>query len=345
MAAPNSPRVILGLMTHGPASIPDARVTSIDEFQRQLDAFQNEFGGTEIDTARIYLGGEQESFTAQAGWKERGVQIATKSYPLAPGGHTAANLRKDLETSLAKLGTDCVDIFYLHSADRSVPYAETLEAANALYTEGKFRKLGLSNFSAYEIAEIVMLCDARGWVKPTIYQGIYNALTRNLETEVIPACRRFGLDLVVFNALAGGLLTGRFLGSATSDEVGQGRYDTKTFLGPIYRSMYFKDSTFEAVKMINAVAEKHSLSMTEVAFRWCVHHSALKTALQGGNDGILIGISKIEQIGGNMKDIRKGPLPEDVVEVLEKAWLMVKGTSPNPWHTPLVYTYEGYSKP
>lgn len=127
---------------------------------------------------------KQEAFTAQAGWKDRGFKIATKSYPSVPGAHSAANLRKDLETSLAELGTDCVDIFYLHSADRTTPFTETLKAANKLYKEGKFKQLGVSNFSAYEVAEVVMLCQARGWVKPTIYQGVYNAISKRLLSHI-----------------------------------------------------------------------------------------------------------------------------------------------------------------
>lgn len=173
----NSPRVILGLMTYGPPSVSDARVTSVDEFRRHLDAFQS-LGGTEIDTARIYMGGEQEKFTAEAGWRERGLSIATKSYPLPPGGPGSDNVRKDLETSLVDLGTDSVDIFYLHHADRSTPFQETLGEADKLYKEGKFKVLGLSNFAALEIAEVMLLCHHHGWVRPKIYQGVYNALSK-----------------------------------------------------------------------------------------------------------------------------------------------------------------------
>lgn len=173
------PRVILGLMTYGPPEASaDNRVTTIEEFKQHLDAFQSH-GYNELDTARIYSVYKQEAFTAQAGWKERGFKIATKSMPLVKGDHSAANLRKDLETSLSELGTDCVDIFYLHSADRTTPFTETLEAANELYKEGKFKQLGVSNFTAYEVAEIVMLCQHRGWVKPTIYQGVYNAISKD----------------------------------------------------------------------------------------------------------------------------------------------------------------------
>ena len=83
-----------------------------------------------------------------------------------------------METSLKELGTDCVDIFYLHAADRSVPFTETLEALNQLHKEGKFVRLGLSNFTAFEVAEMVITCKERGWVRPTIYQGMYNAISK-----------------------------------------------------------------------------------------------------------------------------------------------------------------------
>ncbi|KAL7800057.1 NADP-dependent oxidoreductase domain-containing protein [Trichoderma ceciliae] len=339
MASPK-PRAILGLMTYGPETSLDNRVTTIEEFQRHLDALQKH-GYNELDTARIYSNGDQEAFTTKAGYKERGFQLATKSYPLTPGTHTAANLRNDLETSLAALDITSVDIFYLHSADRSVPFTETLEAANTLYKEGKFKKLGISNYSAYEVAEIVMLCQSRGWVQPTIYQGLYNAITRNLETEVIPACRRFGLEVVVYTPLGGGLLTGRY--KSLDDGEQAGRFSTDTFLGPIFRAMYFNDSLFKALDVLRLAAESHNLTMSEVALRWIVHHSVLKFAKDGGNDGVIFGVSKIEQLDQNILDLQKGPLPEEVVKAIDGAWIIAKGTSPNPWHTPLVYTYEGHS--
>lgn len=170
------PRVILGLMTFGPEESKGARITSLDEYKKCLDYFQQQ-GFNEVDTARTYVGEEQESFTAQAGWKERGLSLATKWYPGYAGGHKPNVLREKLETSLKELNTNQVDIFYLHAPDRSVPFAETLEAVNELHKEGKFVRLGLSNYTAFEVAEIVTTCNERGWVRPTIYQGMYNAIS------------------------------------------------------------------------------------------------------------------------------------------------------------------------
>lgn len=170
------PRVILGAMTFGPDVSAGARVTSLDEYNKCLDYFQAQ-GYNELDTARIYVGGKQEAFTSEAHWKERGLAVATKWYPLQPGQHKPEVIKEQLNTSLKELKTDCVDIFYLHAPDRSVPFEETLEALNELHKEGKFVELGLSNFTAFEVAEVVITCRERGWVRPTIYQGMYNAIS------------------------------------------------------------------------------------------------------------------------------------------------------------------------
>lgn len=172
------PRVILGLMTFGPDESTGARITSLDEYNKCLDYFQQQ-GYNEIDTARVYVGGKQEAFTAQAKWKERGLTLATKWYPIYPGAHKPEVVREKLEESLRELGTEQVDIFYLHAADRSVPFAETLEVVNQMHKEGKFVQLGLSNYTAFEVAEIVTMCNERGWVRPTIYQAMYNAISKD----------------------------------------------------------------------------------------------------------------------------------------------------------------------
>jgi aflatoxin B1 aldehyde reductase len=101
----------------------------------------------------------------------------TQVYPYEPGMHEPSSLRASVETSLAELRTDSVDIFYLHAADRSVPFEKTLETINELYEEGKFKQFGLSNYTSFEVAEIVMTCRERRWVRPTIYQAMYNAIS------------------------------------------------------------------------------------------------------------------------------------------------------------------------
>jgi aflatoxin B1 aldehyde reductase len=151
-------------------------MTSLDEFKKHLDYFQSK-GYNEVDTARTYVGGAQEAWTRDAKWKDRGLTLATKVYPTEPGTHKPDKLKELFTTSLKELEADAVDIFYLHAPDHSTPFEETLGAINELHKQGKFVQLGLSNFAAWEVAEVYNICKERGWVKPTIYQAMYNAIS------------------------------------------------------------------------------------------------------------------------------------------------------------------------
>ncbi|KAI0972160.1 aflatoxin B1 aldehyde reductase member 3 [Xylaria arbuscula] len=337
---PTSPRdrIILGLMTFGPDADAGARITDVNEFRRVLDRFQ-ERGYNEVDTARVYTARKQEAFTREAGWKDRGLTLATKfQYPGADGDNAPAKIAESLETSLSELGTDCVDIIYLHAADRATPFAETLEAVDKLHKAGKFVRLGLSNFTAAEVAEVVLIAKYNGWVRPTIYQGMYNAITRGLEPELIPTCRRYGLEIVVYNPIAGGLFSGKI--KSADIEIEEGRFSLKNPAGANYRQRYFKESTFRALQTIERALEKHpGLTLIETALRWTVHHSQLRIT-NGGGDGILIGISSYEQLDSNLDNLEKGPLPDDVVKALDEAWLITKADAPNYWHKDLVYKYD-----
>lgn len=126
-----------------------------------------------------------------------------------------------------------------------------------------------------------------------------------------------------------------FSGKYKSKDIPQeGRYsDAVGSMGEMYRKRYFKDSTFEALKIVEPVAEKHGLTLVETAVRWVVNHSALN--IKDGNDGIIIGVSSLSQLDQNMKDCEKGPLPQEVVDALDKAWLVTKVDTPNYWHLDL----------
>lgn len=185
-----------------------------------------------------------------------------------------------------------------------------------------------------------MHCKYNNWVRPTIYQGMYNAITRSVESEVIPVCRRYGIDVVVYNPIAGGLFSGKYK-SKDEDLQDGGRFSASvnTKLAENYRKRYFKDATFEALKIIQPVVEKNGLTMLETAFRWLTNHSALNIK-DGGNDGIIIGISSEQQLKQNLENLEKGPLPEEVVQALDEAWLVCKPTTTNYWHLDLEYTYD-----
>ncbi|KKA29334.1 hypothetical protein TD95_001929 [Thielaviopsis punctulata] len=326
------PRVILGLMTFGPSEESGARVTKLEDFNACLDTFQAR-GYNEVDTARVYVGRQQEAFTREAKWKERGLTLATKiEYPAKYGTNTAANVAESADISLKELGGEQVDFL----KDRGVPFAQTLEAIDKLHKAGKFVRFGISNFTAYEVAEIVMTCKYNNWVRPTVYQAMYNMITRNAEIELFRALRRYGIDIVVYNPIAGGLFSGKIKSADMVPE--SGRFSDTANSGAQYRKRYFRDSTFAALQLIETAAEKHGLSVIEVALRWVVHHSALKVL--DGNDGVIIGVSRKEQIEENLTHLEKGPLPADVVEAAEKAWATVKAEATPYWHGEVEYQYD-----
>jgi aflatoxin B1 aldehyde reductase len=174
-------------MTFGPDESTGARITSLDEYKKHLDHFQSQ-GYNEIDTARVYVGGKQEAWTADAGYKERGLTIASKWYPSEPGAHKAQKVKEIVNKSLEELRTDKIDIYYLHAgmpeftfgvlirdhiltqrlcaiADRTTPFHETLKAINDLHKEGKFDTFAISNFTAAEVAEVCTICQYEGWVR------------------------------------------------------------------------------------------------------------------------------------------------------------------------------------
>ncbi|KFY53141.1 hypothetical protein V496_07871 [Pseudogymnoascus sp. VKM F-4515 (FW-2607)] len=331
------PHAVLGLLTFGPDPTGGARITSLPEFTKVLDVYQSR-GYHEVDTARSYGNGTQEAFTRSAGWKERGLTLATKSLPEGPGGHSAANLPEKVETSLRELGTDCVDIFYLHTADRSVPFAETLEAVDKLHKAGKFVRFGISNFAAFEVAEIVVTCEQHGWVRPTIYQGMYNALTRSAEAELFPALRRYGIAFYAYNPLAAGIFSGKYTSEADQPEEGRfSNVDSKR--GERYRERYFRHGVFEALKIVRSVTEGEGLTLVEVALRWLVHHSGLKI-VDGGQDAVILGVSSLAQLEQNLDAMEAGPLPEAVIKVLDEAWKNVGPESTDYWIGKLEYGYD-----
>ena len=96
-------------------------------------------------------------------------------------------------------------------------------------------------------------------------------------------------------------------------------------------SRYLNNGNLQALRIAEKATQKHNLTLLETALRWVMHHSALNTRPKGGNDGFVIGVSNFGQLEGNLKDLEKGPLSEDVVEALEQAWLVAKATAPSYW--------------
>ncbi|TVY85346.1 Aflatoxin B1 aldehyde reductase member [Lachnellula suecica] len=334
--------VVFGAMTFGEEGTEQARVHDKADCAAILDIFQAH-GHNEVDTARFYGEGTSESFLGDLNWQKRGIVMDTKYYPTvgramsksnAPEGgwsHSPEHLRKNLMDSLKALKADKIDMWYLHGPDRSTPYEVTLKAVNDLYKEGHFKRFAISNYMAWEVAQICEICKRNGYIMPSVYQGVYNALHRSVEPELFPCLRNYGMAFYNYNPLAGGYLTSRYMRDTQDKSLEDGsRFDPSRWQGKMYRKRYWNDEYFDALDILRPVAKKHGLTEAECALRWMTHHS-LMTKKNG--DGIIIGASSTKHMEENMKFLDDpNPLPEDVVQALNDGWAKVKAISGQYWH-------------
>ena len=305
--------MVLGTMTFGESVFePD-----VQEFIRTfLDA-----GYEELDTAYVYNEGQCEILLGKAlkTLKQDNIKISTKVNPRISGRLDAEAAYKQLNESLERLCIKQADTLYLHFPDPNTPVKSVLEACAELYGQGKFKELGLSNFPAWLVADVYHQCEKNGWVKPTVYQGIYNPLTRKAETELDAALNYFGLRFYAYNPMAGGLLTGRY--GRYEDAPTDGRFTHR----PNYQNRYWKKSYFDAVDRIKAACEKANISIVVATYRWLAYHSMLKDER---GDAIIIGASKLGHLKQNIEAVQEGPLPEEVVNAFSAAWDVCKSDSP-----------------
>lgn len=304
--------LILGTMTFGESV-----------FRPQVGEFVNAFldaGYDELDTAYVYNEGNCERFLGEIlpGLK-RPFKIATKVNPRISGKLDADAAYKQVDESLERMKLESADIVFLHFPDPATPVESVLSAMADLHDQGKYKELGLSNFPAWMAADVWHICDKHGWVKPTVYEGVYNPLTRRAEAELDDCLNAYGLRFYAYNPMCGGLLTGRY--GKFEDAPTDGRFTHR----PNYQGRYWKKSFFDGVDIIKTAAEKHGISSIEATYRWLTYHSMLN-AKRG--DAILIGASKLNHLIGNMETVKAGPLPGDVVVAFEEAWKITKGDSP-----------------
>ncbi|KAG9303625.1 hypothetical protein G9A89_018521 [Geosiphon pyriformis] len=313
------PAVILGTLTFG-YRVLQARIKEPTVVQQILDLFRG-FGHDELDTARMYCEGTTEELLGDlAVQTNQKFKLATKVYPEKSGDHQPENLSKIFQESLKALKVQKVDIFYLHAPDHTTPIDLTLKGVQQLYTAGRFKEFGLSNYTSWQVTEIYYLCKQNGYILPTVYQGMVNCITREIEQELLPALRRFGIRFYAYNPLAGGLFAGKFKSQESQVEEGS-RFDPNTPFGNIYRKRFGQEAHFEAYKIIADLGAKHNITPIEAALRWINHHSKLEPT---NGDGIIIGASSIEHAQKNLESLEKGPLPEDILQAIDTMWLKAK---------------------
>lgn len=307
-------RLALGTMTFGDTVGADVAATMMD--------IALEAGVTRIDTANGYAGGATESMLAGLlkGRRDQ-VRLATKAgmpHPDAGGRPplSASALRASLEGSLRRLDVERVDLFYLHQPDRATPLEETLATVAELVAEGKVGSLGVSNFAAWQIAEVNHAADRVGAPRPVVAQQLYNLVARRLEEEYFEFAATTGLQTMVYNPLGGGLLSGKH---SFAERPTEGRFGDSR-LAQMYTERYWNPQLFAAIETLGRIADDAGMPLSELALRWLLGQDRVSSVLLGG--------SKVSHLKANLAAAAKGPLPEDVVKACADVGVALRGPMP-----------------
>jgi aryl-alcohol dehydrogenase-like predicted oxidoreductase len=244
-----------------------------------------------IDTADVYAKGESERITGKliAADRDRWVLATKVANPMPlPGksgpGSDDPNRRgtgrkwilRAIDESLERLGTDYVDLYYLHRDIESTPLEETLQAMADVVRAGKARYFGISNFRGWRTAEVVNACLRMGLAKPIASQPYYNAMNRQPENDVLPACAHHGLGVVPYSPLARGVLTGKYAPGAEPDAASRaGRKDRRIM------ETEFRAESLAIAQKIKAHAERKGMAPGHFAVNWVLNNRIVTSVIAG----------------------------------------------------------------
>ncbi|CZR63649.1 related to aflatoxin B1 aldehyde reductase [Phialocephala subalpina] len=276
----------------------------------------------ELDSGAAYPPGSPwvtEGLLGESKAVQKGFLVDTKILPQGPQGGlglSEAGIDASVKKSFELLGVDQVNILYSHVPDEKVPVEESARAFDKHYRAGRFKQLGLCNYSTAQMKEWLEICEKHNYVKPTIYQGHYNAIKRTAEEDLYPLLRQHGIKIFAYGPLAGGFLTGKVSLATEASTLSGGRWEPGRF--PIYPEAFGKPATHNAMIEFCKKSEAAGLTPTEVSLRWIMHHSVLRKG-----DAIILGATKIDQLRSNVELCKKGPLSEDMIEACEELWKKV----------------------
>lgn len=248
----------------------------------RIVASAREAGVNFIDTADVYAKGESERITgaAIAADRDRWVLATKVANPMGDDPNRRGTGRKwvtrAIEESLARLATDYVDIYYLHRDPGSVPMEETVAVMGELIRAGKVRYWGVSNLKGWRIAEAVRVADALGVPRPVVSQPYYNAMNRQPENEILPACQHHGIGVVPYSPLARGVLVGKYApGAAPAPDTRAGRKDKRML------ETEFREESLVIAQTLKAHAEKKGMTAGEFATAWVLANPIVTSVIGG----------------------------------------------------------------
>lgn len=306
-------KMVLGTMTFG-------QQVFFEEAEQMCKTFFDN-GFNEIDTAYVYNEGECEKIVGRllSNIENTQIKIATKVNPRITGRLDAEAVDRQFQESLGRMKVSKIDTLYLHFPDYNTPIESALEACNKWYEKGCFERLGVSNFPAWLVVDIVRKCEKYGWVRPKVYEGLYNSLSRKAESELFDALRALNICFYAYNPLAGGLLTGKY--GEYEEEPSEGRFTYR----PNYQKRYWKKSYFDGIKLIQKACDNNGVKIVDAAIRWLAYHSLMDADKE---DGIIMGASSVMQLKQNITSLNSGDLPDEVLDAMENAWSLCKNDAP-----------------
>ena len=294
-------RLFLGAMTFGEQGGVGA---PLGECRRIVDAYA-EAGGNVIDTASNYRGGESEAILGELleGRRDRFV-VSTKysvtrdgSDPNAGGNHRK-NLVLSLETSLRRLRTDYIDVFWVHIWDARTPIEETMRALDDVVRAGKVLYIGVSDAPAWIVSRANTLAEWRGWTAFAGLQVPYSLLQRDIERELLPMAEGFGMTVAAWSPLAGGVLSGKFT------RPGGAEAGTRIAGGSL------TEHDHAVARAVAEVADRVGATPSQVAIAWTMAHSVAVHPI--------VGARRLDQLLDNLGAVALQLAPDDV-ERLERA--------------------------
>jgi aryl-alcohol dehydrogenase-like predicted oxidoreductase len=255
---------------------------------RIIDAAQEQ-GVNSIDTADVYHHGESERVVGRhiARQRDRWV-LATKfgnpfdfesgssGRDINAAGASRKHVIRAIEASLARLGTDYLDVVYVHREDHRTPVEETVRALGDLIAAGKLRYYGLSNHRAWRIAEFSHVADSLGVPRPVVSQPLYNVANRQVEAEQLSAAWHYGLGVISYSPLARGVLTGKYEpGTQPDADTRAGRQDRRL------RETEWRPETIELARRVEAHAQARGLTAAQFALAWVLNSRYITSAIAG----------------------------------------------------------------
>jgi aryl-alcohol dehydrogenase-like predicted oxidoreductase len=270
-------RIAMGCMSFGDSSRSMHAWSLNEDASQQFFRQVVELGITFWDTANVYSAGSSEEFVGRAlkrYARREDIVVSTKVSGRmhdGPGGSGLSRkaILEQLDASLTRLGTDYVDVYYIHRYDDEVPVEETMEALHDVVKAGKVRYLGASSMYAWQFAKLQRAADQHGWTRFVAMQDQYNLLKREEEREMLPLCADLGVGCTPYSPLAKGRLT-RPWGTQTS----------RSSTDAVAKS-FDLDVDQPVVEAVQRVADQRGVPMAHVALAWVLAKPVVSTALVG----------------------------------------------------------------